>query len=394
MTTPSFTFEGLDIRTLAEVAQELRDGYREIYGSDINLEDSTPDGQRVGIEAKAIADIEEFLLNLYNQMDADLAFGEWLNKLIKFSGIQRKPATRSTVEIDVVTDRSLTLPTNYTLEDDLGQEWIVTADVALPLGTTSVTFVAKVFGAVLADANTITTQSDVVLGVVSVTNPLAAVAGLDEETDEELRIRRAKSIEKPAYSTVGGLYARLSDLSSVTDVVVEENDEDTNDPIRNLTAHTIWCIVEGGESTDIVETIAKNRTAGIRTKGSQTGIYVEVLTRPDGSDFEIEHVINYDRPTDVDVYITLTATRTDAASPVDVDLIKQKLASKTYLIQQNARASELYSLAYQAGTNFVLSDLEISDDNVTFTDQDLISDFGAKFQILVANITVNEVIPP
>ena len=117
MTTPAFTFEGLDIRTLTEINQELIDGYKAIYGNDINLEASTPDGQRIGIDAKAIADIEEFLLNLYNQMDADLAFGEWLNKLIKFSGIQRKPATRSTVEIEIVTDRILTLPANYTPED-------------------------------------------------------------------------------------------------------------------------------------------------------------------------------------------------------------------------------------------------------------------------------------
>jgi len=392
MTTPSFTFEGLDIRTLTEITQELRDGYRAIYGNDINLEASTPDGQRVGIEAKAIADIEEFLLNLYNQMDADLAFGEWLNKLIKFSGIQRKPATRSTVEMEIVTDRILTLPANYTLEDELGQEWIVTTSVALALGTNTVSFVSKVFGEITADANTITEQSDVVLGVVSVTNPAIAVAGLDEETDAELRIRRAKSVENPAYSTVGGLFARLSDLESVTDVVVEENDTDTTDVIRDITAHTIWCVVEGGKTTDIVETIAKNRTAGIRTKGDVSGIFNEVLLRPDGSEFVIQHEINFDRPVIVDLYVNVTATRTETDSPVDVELIKQKLVSRSYRIQENARASQLYSLAYQAGDNFVLSDLEISDDNLTFTDENLICDFGSKFDIDTANITVNEVV--
>jgi uncharacterized phage protein gp47/JayE len=393
MTTPAFTYEGLDVRTLTEIKQELVDAYKTIYGNDINLGDSTPDGQRVGIEAKAIADIEEFLLNLYNQMDADLAFGEWLNKLIKFAGIQRKPATRSTVEMTIVTDRILTLPENYTLEDELGQEWILTASASLVSGSNTVTFVAKEFGSIGADANTITEQADVVIGVVSVTNPAIAVEGLDEETDAELRLRRAKSVENPAYSTVGGLYSRLADLAGVTDVVVEENDEDTDDAARSLTAHTIWCIVEGGESTDIVETIAKNRTAGIRTKGSESGIYIETLLRPNGDEFEIQHEMNYDRPTYVDLYITLTATRTNASSPIDTALIKQKLESRAYLIQENARASELYSLAYQAGTNFILSDLEISDDNVTFTDEDLISDYGAKFVIDSANVTINEVIP-
>lgn len=392
MTTPAFTFEGLDIRTLTEVVQELRDGYRTIYGNDINLEDSTPDGQRVGIEAKAITDIEEFLLNLYNQMDADLAFGEWLNKLIKFAGIQRKPATRSTVEMEIETDRILTLPANYTLEDELGQEWIVTSDAVLVSGTNTVTFVSKVFGSINADANTITEQSDVVLGVTSVTNPAIAVVGLDEETDEQLRIRRAKSVENPAYSTTGGLYARLADLASVTDVVVEENDTKDYDATRDIQANTLWAIVEGGTTTDIVETIAKNRTGGCNTKGSESGIFIETLLRPDGSEFEIQHEMRFDRPTVVDLHITLTATRTDTNSPIDIDLIKQKLVARTYLIQENARASQLYGLAYQAGTNFVLSDLQISDDNVTFTDENLVSAFGAKFLISTANITVNEVV--
>lgn len=392
MTTPAFTFEGFNIRTLTEINQDLVDAYRSIYGNDINLEASTPDGQRVGIEAKNIADIEEFLLNLYNQMDADLAFGEWLNKLIKFAGIQRKPATRSTVEITVVTDRNLTLPANYTLEDDLGQKWIITADVALTTGSNTVSFVAKQFGAVTADANTITTQSDVVLGVTSVTNPAIAVAGLDEETDAQLRVRRADSVEKPAYSTVGGLYARLADLAGVTDAVVEENDTNTNDATRNIGAHTIWCIVEGGTTTDIIETIAKNRTAGINTKGSIEGTYVEALTRPDGSTFNINHTMRFDRPVEVDLYITITATRTDTNSPVDTALIKQKIASRAYRIQENARASQLYNLAYQAGDNYVLSDLQISDDNSVFTDENLVSEYGSKFMIDVANITVNEVV--
>ena len=392
MNAPRFTFEGFETRTLTEINQSVINDYIAIYGSDINLESSTPDGQRVGIEAKAIADIEEFLLNLYNQMDVDLAFGEWLNKLIKFAGITRQPATRSTVDMSIETDRDLTLPTNYTIEDELGQEWIVTDDVELSLGLNTVTFVSKVFGAISADANTVVVQSDVVLGVVAVTNLAGANVGLDEETDAQLRIRRARSVENPAYSTTGSLYARVADLAGVTDAVVEENDSDVYDAERDIRPHTIWVIVEGGSTTDIVETIAKNRTGGAGTKGSLSGVFVETLQRPDGSDFILNHTINFDRPTTVDLHINLTATRTNPNSPIDVELIRQQLSSRTYHIQENVRASQLYGLAYQAGTNFVLSDLEISNDGNTFTDENLISAFGSKFNVLPENITINEVL--
>lgn len=390
--TINFTADGMNISTLTELTEKLSSDYRAIYGNDINLNPNTPDGQRVGLESKLISDIEESMLNLFNQMDVDLAIGEWLNKLIKLAGISRKPATRSTAEITVTTDRPLTLPVNYTVQDQLNQSWIVTTEVNLIAGANTVTFVAKDFGSISADANTIDTQSDIVLGVISVTNPQPAVAGLDEETDSELRIRRAQSVEKPAYSTVGGLFARLADLEGVVDVAILENDKAIYDAMRDILANTIWCVVEGGESAKIVETIAKNRTAGVNTKGSESGVYIEELIRPDGSTFEIQHEMNFDRPTVVDVYITLTATRVNITSPIDIDLIKQKLAGKVLRIQDNIRASQLYGVAYQAGTNFVLSDMLISDDNITFTDERLVSDFGAKFRILESNITINEVV--
>jgi len=227
---------------------------------------------------------------------------------------------------------------------------------------------------------------------VDVNNPAAAVAGIDEESDEDFRLRRSRSTENPAFSTIGSLFARVGDLAGVTDVVVEENNSDLQDTVRDITPHTIWVIVEGGLSTDIVETIAKNRTAGVRTQGDENGVYVETLTRPNGADFIINHEINFDRPDVVDLHVTVTATRTIAGNPVDVDALKASIASRTFLIQENVMASQLYASGYAAGENFTLTDLLISDDNVTFTDQDINSNFGAKFQILEANITVNEVI--
>lgn len=390
--TIEFTPSGLSISTLTEIIERLQAEYKSIYGVDINLESSTPDGQRIGIEAKVIADTEEFVLNLYNQMDPDLAEGQWLDKLIKFSGIVRKAATRSTVDIEVTTDRNLTLPINYTITDDLNQEWITTSESNLISGVNTVTFVSKVFGSIAADANTINNPTEVILGVVSVNNPSNAIIGIDEETDGELRIRRAKSVERPAFSTVGGLFARLADLDGVSDLSILENDTNIYDATNDLNAHTIWCIVEGGEVNDIIEVITKNRTAGVGTKGSISGVFIETLTLPNGDPFTIEHTMNFDRPNIVDLYVSLTATRTNIASPIDIDLIKNKLSERLFTIGENVRASALYSIAYQAGTNFVLSDLLISDDDVVFTDENIIAGAGDKFRIQVANIDVTEVI--
>lgn len=393
MSEPQFTNDGLEIETFDEVFQRLAAGFRNIYGNEINLAYDSPDGQRVSIIAQLVLDLETFALQLYNQMDADLASGEWLNKLIKFAGIYRRPATRSQVDVEVETDRILTLPAGYAIQDDLEQRWILTAAVALPAGTTLVTFVAENFGAVEADSNTVTDPESVVLGVVSVDNPDPALPGRDEESDEELRIRRFNSVENPAYSTVGGLMSKLGDLANVTDVVVYENDQDTTDVEKDMPPHSIWVVIEGGSVDDITETMTKQRTTGCNTKGEVEGTYEEEIIRPDGSVFTITHEMTFDRPVEVPLYINLTATRTDSLSPIDLDLMKAKLASRTFRIGENVKASVLYALAYQAGDNFILSDLEISDDDMTFTDENIVSAYDGKFTLSVDDIEINEVIP-
>jgi len=90
-----FTESGLAVQPLAEITEELAEGYRSIYGQDINVEPESPDGQRIGIEAKARADMQAFALMLYNQQDPDFATGQVLRSKMKYAGITIRPATRS-----------------------------------------------------------------------------------------------------------------------------------------------------------------------------------------------------------------------------------------------------------------------------------------------------------
>jgi len=94
--------------------------------------------------------------------------------------------------------------------------------------------------------------------VLSVTNPLAAVVGIDEETDQELRVRRNRSLETPQSSSTGRMFTALANLPNVTDVAVYENDTDVTDA-DDIPAHSLWVVVEGGAVADIVETMVKNR---------------------------------------------------------------------------------------------------------------------------------------
>ena len=392
MTAPRFTPDGIQVQTFQEIYDELAAGYRSIYGEDINLDPDSPDGQRVAIEAQLVLDAQSFGALEYNQRDPDFALGQSLNSIIKLSGISRRPATRSQVDVVVTTNRPLTLPTDYAVEDDLGQAWTTLNAIDIPPGETTVTLFAANFGAVEADPATVINPVTVVIGVLSVTNPTAATVGIDEETDQELRVRRNRSLETPQSSSTGRMFTALANLPNVTDVAVYENDTDTTDS-DGIPAHSLWVVVEGGAVSDIVETMVKNKTGGKGMVGAVTETFSEDFTRPNGTTFTIVHSMTFDRPVDVPVLVRLDATRKDAANPVDEALISQAIAARTFNIGENLLAGDLYRLAFNAGESFIPTNLEISrDSGATYTDGRILSDLNEKFSIAAGDVAVTEII--
>ena len=392
MTLPRFTPDGIQVQTFQEIYDELAAGYRAIYGEDINLDADSPDGQRVAIEAQLVLDAQSFGALEYNQRDPDFALGQSLNSIIKLSGISRRPATRSQVDVVVTTDRPLTLPPDYAVEDDLGQAWTTLNAIDIPPGGTTVTLFAENFGAVEADPATVVNPVTVVIGVLSVTNTLSAVVGIDEETDQELRVRRNRSLETPQSSSTGRMFTALANLPNVTDVAVYENDTDVTDA-DGIPAHSLWVVVEGGSVAAIVETMTKNKTGGKGMVGSVTGTFSEPVTRPNGTTFTIVHSMTFDRPVDVPVLVRLDATRKDAANPVDEALISQAIAARTFNIGENLLAGDLYRLAFNAGESFIPTNLEVSrDSGATYTDGRILSDLNEKFSIAAGDVAVTEII--
>lgn len=386
-----FTPDGVEIETFDEIYNRVAQGLKDIYGADIDLSQETPDGQRVGIIVKEILDGQSFGALLNSQLDVDFSFGTFLDVIAKIAGIYRRPATLSQADIQLESDRNLTLEIGYTLEDENGQKWLTNSENFITTGTNTITVFAEQFGPIAADANTITIPVTIVLGVLSVTNPAEAVVGVDEESDPEMRVRRNKGLENPAYSTLGGIVAKAVNLNGVTDIDAYENDKDVYDAVLALDAHTIWLIIEGGEIADIAEVFAKNKTGGTGTKGMTVGTYVETVTKPDGSTFEINHTYRFDRPTETPLYVNVDATRRNPSQPIDTALIAQEIAKREFSISEDADASTLYADGYQAGTNFVLYNLEISDDDITYTDQSIDAPAGTKYTLDVANITVTEI---
>lgn len=393
MSAPEFTPEGISVQTFDEIFDQLVTAYKAIYGADTDFDSESPDGQRLGILAKAILDGQSFGVSMYNSLDPDLASGLALDRTIKYSGINRRPATRSQWDITVTASAPVDIAAGYTIVDDLGQEWATADDRSLITGANTATFLAVTWGAVTGTTGATLQQVTVEPLITALDAPGDALVGIEEETDPDLRARRNRSLENPAYSTIGSLFAKLADLSGVTGLEIYENDTDDDDLVLPLDAHSYWVVIEGGTVADIVETMTKQKTGGTGRKGSVCGQYVEIITTPGGVQWEKIHTQCFDRPLSTDIYVKVTATRRDSAVPIDTVLLAQKIADHIYKIGQDANASELYCDGYQAGSTFILSGMQISLTAVGgYTDGQLDAGAQDKFTIDAANVDVTEVI--
>lgn len=305
-----FDSTGLQIKSRTELVNELVTALQGIYGSDINVDSNSPDGQQVGIIAQAGIDLRELLLNINSSFDPDQAEGNSLDHRCGLVGIKRGVGTFTTVQIDVVVTGALSLVgldsqsgiinpqvvNLYTIKDDSGNQWYLLASQSpAGAGTYTYTFQSAAIGAIQVIANTITTPVSIVAGVDTVNNPGGALyQGIDEETDSNLRLRFHKATTITAVGFSDSLESLLKNLETVTSASVWDNDTPTTDTY-GTPANSIWCIVEGGFPADIAQAIYSKKGAGAGMRGSVTGN----VARPNGQTF----VAKWDIPNNVNLWI-------------------------------------------------------------------------------------------
>ena len=381
---------GLLIDEFSTIYNRLADKFKLIYGQDINLEQNSPDGQLLGIITNEIYDLQTLILHIYNSFDPDLAQGVELNKLLKLIAQTRRASTKSIVDITIVANANVTLPADYTIIDENKNEWVINAETTLISGTNIISFNAVNFGAIEASANTINDVVTVFPEIISVNNALPAEIGRDEESDVLLRKRRNNLLSVNSNSTIAGVYSKLFLLDTVTDAVIYENATDTYDALKDLNAHTLWCIIDGGSIDEITKIIATDKTIGTDLKGTISNNYVEIFLKADGTTRTLTHTVKFDRPTEIPLYIKLTVSKKIITDIIDMDAIKNKLIEKLYSINEKATATELYAYVYSAGNTFIASNLEVSKDNITFGNT-ATNDYDEKFIISAVNIAITEV---
>lgn len=389
---------GIVVQTLPEIREDLIAQFKSIYGVDINVEQNSPDGQWLNILAQEKKDILDFCVQMYNNLDVDRVIGIPQQILYKLNGLTIKAFTYSYVYVNVTVTSPVNIEgipnadiensdaTGYTVTDSNGNRWILvsgssTSTVSLSAGTYLLNFRAANLGNVTALPNTITTMETVIAGISGVNNPANNyVTGGVGETDAEFRIRRNQSVTVPAQGFDDALQAQLLNLNNVTQAKVYNNR--TSSTVNGIPAHTVWVIVEGGNSDEIGQAIYANIPPGIPMKGNES---VSVPRAAGG--FE---TVNYDLPTAIPLYITMDIKVISGA--VDEDYIKQQLALITFNIGQSAESANLTTAVKNIiGEVATPYNLEVSTDGVAYSEMVTPTRLDGFFSISTDNISITVV---
>ena len=206
--------------------------------------------------------------------------------------------------------------------------------------TTSGIFYSNTKGAIALPANSLTTIQTPIAGWMRINNPIQGAIGRNLETDNELRIRRANSLNLAGSATVSAIQARVGNVQGVTTAKVTENYTDVT--VGTIPPRSFETLVLGAETEEgeynIALAIWDAKPAGIRPFGT---IYIDIIDSTGGT-----QTIGFSRP--VKLYITIhVVLTTTALYPADGnDIIKASIAEHINKLKVNDTV--IYQSLYEA----------------------------------------------
>nr|DAT28360.1 MAG TPA: Baseplate J like protein [Caudoviricetes sp.]DAY39220.1 MAG TPA: Baseplate J like protein [Caudoviricetes sp.] len=324
------------IDELETIKERLENGFKAIYGENLELSSSTPDGQMIGLFGEALSEVNQVLTFITQMLDPYLATGEWLDQRVAYAGLLRKTADYSRANSVTIHGASGTIIKKGTiLKDKNSNLWVTDYEVTLGAeGSKAVSITSQETGAFILNEQDELEMQEIILGVDRIVAAQNSILGADEESDGDLLLRFMQSHSINNNDERQGLESYLLNLKGVKQCKVLENYTNQTDA-NGVEPHSLNAIVLGGDDTAIGEAILRKKIGGCGVQG-QTKLEIEFL----GAKREVK----FDRPTQINPRIFLRIKRTEGITDINTDKIKELLSNHVFNIGEDVYISRLYSI--------------------------------------------------
>lgn len=318
--------------------------------SDVDWERDVVLGILTAIMGVQLGNLSEATQALYDAFDPNNAVGVQLDSLSAIVGVTRLPASASSATVTLTGTPGTIITAGSQVRGGSGDYTSAVWETADPFtigggGTVSGEVFAVLDGPTTATSATITEIVTPIAGWTAVTNPAAAAVGNAQETDAELRVRRAESLQISAGRSIAALRASLLTLDGVLGVLVIDNPTDATVTTGSLVLapHSVSVVVYPNTLTStqaeaVAQAIYDQLSAGIESNGTDEVFDVQ------GTDGSVK-VIRFDYAGSTTVNVVATLVLDTGYVLADVQTAVEEAIEAYFdalVVGQSARRLELF----------------------------------------------------
>lgn len=312
---PAVTFSttGLDVPDEADILAGRLTDLSVALGTSMSKDLSTPQGQIAISDTAIIADKNDQLLAITNNVNPDYASGRFQDAIGRIYFIDRIAATGTIVTAICSGAVNTPIPAGSIAQDNAGYLYQSLNDAVIGAdGTVSVEFQNQATGPIACPIGSLNTIYKAVTGWSTITNTSAGVLGSDEEGRSAFEYRRRQSVAKNATNVLASIYAAILAVDGVTDAYVTDNKTGltvqkgyTN---YSLLPHSMYFAVYGGADADIANAIQSAAPPGVDMNGNT------LYTTQDTQNYVYpypEYIWKWERPAPVSMHVEVTIESSD-----------------------------------------------------------------------------------
>lgn len=289
------TEQGIIVPDTDEVKTEVENEYLSVFGADLDLSASTPQGRLIEMETLARQQAVGLCALIANQINIDYATGQYLDGIGAFYGVSRLGTTQTRVLATVTGVEGTIIPAGSIAATTSGDRFYCENDTEIPAsGSTTSYFLAEEYGEVPCGTHALSEIISQIVGWESVDNGASADIGENTESDLEYK-KRIKNTRYNGNSLIQSIQGALNQVENVKSSFVYDNGTGsaiTYDGI-SIPAHSILIVVDGGTDYDVAAAILQKKSSGSGyTAITDQDVTVNV---PDGA-YGVNYPVTFNRP--------------------------------------------------------------------------------------------------
>lgn len=325
--TGNYTFgeNGVIIPDTADILETVQNEFQEALGSDISLEEATPQGRLIDTETAARRATLDFNATIANTLiNIAMASGTTLDAWAANFDVYRDGATASRTPVLVTGVPDTVIPANSEASTDNGVIWLAESEIVIgSSGSSPGTFICSKTGAVELGTgeltNIVASSTTGLNGWETITNTAPAEVGSEKESDTSLKTKLLNSIFN-GTALFGNYASACYRVQGVSDVYAYDNPNGYELVLDNITIppHSVYVCVDGGNSYDVAYALYGVKSAGCGWCGNTT------ITVTDET-YNSASSVTYQVPEQVPLKISVNATSLNNSSSNLQELISDTI---------------------------------------------------------------------